>query len=277
LALPLSEETFRLRKVKLGPDHPETLRSMSNLADNYRAAGRLDAALPLLEEVLRLRKAKFGDDHPDILTSMNNLALGYRDAGKLDAALPLFEGAARGVERRKFLHQHAAGIVANTADCLERLRQFDAAEAWRRKWLAVVKDQSGPDSPAYAAGLAGLGLNLVNQKKWADAEQALRECLAIREKKQPDAWTTFNTMSLLGGSLLGQRKHADTEPLLRAGFAGMKQRAATIPPQSTPRLAEAAERLVRLYEATGQPAEAAKWRAKWADVQWAIADGPPKP
>jgi hypothetical protein len=50
-----------------------------------------------------------------------------------------------------------------------------------------------------------------------------------------------------------------------------------MPPPSKPRLAEAAERLVRLYEATGQPAEAARWRAELADVQWAIADIPSKP
>jgi hypothetical protein len=44
-----------------------------------------------------------------------------------------------------------------------------------------------------------------------------------------------------------------------------------------PRLAEAAERLVRLYEAAGKPAEAARWRAELADVQWAVADTSPKP
>src|SRR5262249_14896627 len=153
-------------------------------------------------------------------------------------------------------------IIRNTADCLEALRRFDAAEGWRRKWLAVVKERAVPDAPAYAAALAGLGDNLLLQHKWADAEPVLRECLTIREKKQPDEWTTFDTRSLLGDSLLGQRKLADAEPLLRAGFAGLKRRAATIPPPSRPRLAEAAERLVRLYEATGQPAEAAKWRAE---------------
>ena len=36
----------------------------------------------------------------------------------------------------------------------------------------------------------------------AEAEPLLRECLAIRERTQADAWTTFNTKSLLGGALL---------------------------------------------------------------------------
>ena len=53
----------------------------------------------------------------------------------------------------------------------------------------------------------------------------------IREKFQPDVWTTFNTKSLLGGAQLGQKKYADAEPLLLAGYDGMKQREKTIPPQ----------------------------------------------
>jgi serine/threonine protein kinase len=276
-ALPLFEEAFRQTKARRGPDHRDTLGVMLQLAQACQAVGRLDRAIPLFEEALELFKAKLGPDHPDTLISINNLAVGYRAAGQLDRALPLYEEAARGVERRQFQHEHAGQIIANTADCLERLQRFEAAEAWRRKWLAVVKERVGPDAPAYAGELAGLGLNLLNQHQWADAEAVLRESLAIRERKQPDAWTTFNTRSLLGGSLLGQQKPADAEPLLLAGFAGLNQRAAAIPPQAKPRLAEAAERLVKLYEATGKSAEAAKWRAELADVQWAIADSPPKP
>ena len=69
-ALPLFEETLKLRKAKLGPDHPDTLESMFGLAWAYQAAGRLDEATSLHEEVLRLRKAKLGPDHPDTLHSM---------------------------------------------------------------------------------------------------------------------------------------------------------------------------------------------------------------
>ena len=40
----------------------------------------------------------------------------------------------------------------------------------------------------------------------------------------------------------------------------MKRREKTIPEQAKVRLPEALERLVQLYEATGRPDEAAKWR-----------------
>ena len=56
------------------------------------------------------------------------------------------------------------------------------------------------DSPQLAGLLAQMGLGLSEQKKWTEAEPLLRECLAIREKTQPDVWSTFNTKSLLGGT-----------------------------------------------------------------------------
>src|SRR5262249_11177517 len=113
---------------------------------------------------------------------------------------------------------------------------------------------------------AALGWNLLNQKRVTDAEAVLRDCLAIREKKQPDAWTTFNTQSMLGGALLGQKKHADAESLLLQGYQGMKERAARIPPQARMYLLAALERLVQLYDALEKQDEAAKWR-KELDAQ----------
>ncbi len=129
-----------------------------------------------------------------------------------------------------------------------------------RERLRLEKQKSGGDSPAYAGALAPLGLNLLHQKKWTDAEPLLRECLAIREKTQPDVWSTFDTKSRLGGALLGQKKYADAEPLLLAGYEGMKKREAKIPAQGKIRLTEALERLVQLYEAMDKKDDGAKWR-----------------
>ena len=61
------------------------------------------------------------------------------------------------------------------------------------------------------------------------------------------------------GILLGQKTYAEAEPLLLAGYEGMKAREAKVP---KPRLTQAGERIVKLYEAWGQPEKAAEWRAK---------------
>jgi tetratricopeptide (TPR) repeat protein len=250
---------------------------MNNLAAAYHDTGKLELALPLYEETLRLRKATLGPDHPDTLSSMNNLAAAYRDADKLDMALPLFMEAAAGMEKRQFHHEYAGPIVNNLIGCHEQLGQFEQAESWRRKWLAVVKDRAGADSPAYAGALAALGLNLLQQHKWTDAEAVLRECLAIRQKQQPDVWTTFNTMSLLGAALLGRALAAndgveratllaEAEPLLVQGHEGMNQREHTIPAEAKTRIREALDRLVELYTALENPEEVQKYRERRAQI-----------
>jgi serine/threonine protein kinase/tetratricopeptide (TPR) repeat protein len=261
-ALPLYEETLKLKKAKLGPDHPNTFFSMNNLATGYHAAGKLDLALPLWEETLKLRMAKLGPDHPDTLTSMNNLANGYKAAGKLDLALPLFEEAAQGIEKRKFRHQFAKGIVTNTIAAYASAKQHDQADAWRQKWLAFLKSDGQGESPAYANELAIRIMSLLQRKKFTEAEPLLRECIAVREKTQPDFWNTFNTYSMLGGALLGHKKYADAEPLLLKGYEGMKARGKDIPKTGGAelRIPEALDRLIELYTATDKPAEAAKYR-----------------
>jgi hypothetical protein len=123
------------------------------------------------------------------------------------------------------------------------------------------------DSPQLGGLLAQIGMGLLEQKKWAQAEPLLRESLTIREKTQPDAWNTFNGKAMLGGALLGQKKYAAAEPLLLAGYQGMKKREKTIPPPGRPRLVEAVERLVQLYEALGKKGEAARWKKERETLQ----------
>ena len=53
--------------------------------------------------------------------------------------------------------------------------------------LAETQKRLPKDSPQPAGVFAPIGLGLLEQKKWAEAEQLLRECLAIREKTQPDS------------------------------------------------------------------------------------------
>ena len=111
-----------------------------------------------------------------------------------------------------------------------------------------------------AALLAQTGLNLLKIEAWTEAEPIIREALVIREAKEPDAWTTFNTRSLLGGALLGQKRYAEAGPLLRSGYEGMKQRAGTIPSQGKDRLVEALDRLIELAEATNKADDVKRWK-----------------
>jgi hypothetical protein len=86
----------------------------------------------------------------------------------------------------------------------------------------------------------------------------------------PRRWTTAagkaSTSGAAGWSIgswaRGSRAEADAapdRPLLLAGYDGMMRPAAKIPPQGKARLSEALQRLVALYEATGQKDQVARW------------------
>ena len=64
-ALRLLFPSLRMRRSTLGDEHPDTLRSLSNLASLLQDQGKLSEAEPLFMEVLRMRRSILGDDHPD--------------------------------------------------------------------------------------------------------------------------------------------------------------------------------------------------------------------
>jgi len=155
-------------------------------------------------------------------------------------------------------------LTRDLANLLGRTGRDALAEPLFRDALERARKRFGPDDPRTVVMLAPLGLSLIQQGKWSAAEPVLRECLALRETEEPDEWTTFNTRSLLGGSLLGQKKYAAAEPLILSGYEGMIAREASIPPPAKPRLTDAADRVVKLYEDSGKKDKAAEWRAKLA-------------
>jgi serine/threonine protein kinase/tetratricopeptide (TPR) repeat protein len=284
-ALALFEQARDTIVPKLGPHHPLTLKILHNLAVMYRAYGRTADAIALLEPVREKRLMALGGHHPATILTLNELAMAWVGAGEPEAALPLFQQAAAGVERLAYAHDDAGRIVHHAADCHEQLQQYEQAEVWRRKWVAVAKERYGLESIEYASiwGLTGLGSNLLQQKRYADAEPILRESLAIHRKKEPEVWNTFHTQSLLGGALLGQQKYAEAEPDLVQGYQGMRktlksQGTRHYGPTPTQRLTEALERLVQLYDACGRPDEAATWRQELGE-QKKITEKmpPPKP
>jgi serine/threonine protein kinase/tetratricopeptide (TPR) repeat protein len=256
LAIPLFEQALQLRKVKLGPEHIETLRTTGYLAKTYWLTNQLDKSVPLFEQTLKGLTAKLGPEHFQTIQTMADLGVNYKDAGRLAEAIPLLEEA----------HQASKQLPNGPLGAWPLLEAF-AKAGETAKFTELLQEQLGEarkalpkDSPELAGVLAQICLGLLELRQWSEAESLLGECLAIREKVQPNVWSTFNSKSQLGGALLGQKKFADAEPLLLAGYEGMKQRESTIPPQGKTRLSEALERLVQLYEAMDKKDEAATWR-----------------
>jgi serine/threonine protein kinase/tetratricopeptide (TPR) repeat protein len=270
----LYKEVLAGRAARLGAKHADALLTRHNLGTLYRDAGRYEEAELHLKEVLAVSADALGDKHPQTLLTRNALGMLYQAQALYDRAEPIFSDVLKArvavlgaADDRTLLTKHLL------ADCREAMGQPAEAEPLRRELVAFWKQRAGPSSLPYAGEMAWLGRNLLLQEKATEAEAVIRECLAVRQKAEPDAWTTFNAQSLLGAALLLQRQYATAGPLLEAGYQGMKARRSKMPPAAEVRLTEAVQRLVQLCESTGKKDEAARWRKELEAAKPAPREG----
>ena len=204
------------------------------------------------------------------MNSKNNLAWLYVARQKYNLAVPLYREAIEAGRKHWGLeHPHMQTMFRSLIECYEKMGQPAQGELLLREQIEFWKKKAGADAPRLK-WLSRLGVNLLKQKKGAEAEPVLLECLAMVQQKEPKAWTTFAFHSLLGEALLVQKKYAAAEPLLVQGYEGLEQQAMKIPPQLRQTvLIQALQRLVHLCEATGQKHQAQAWRKKLEAVQQA--------
>jgi hypothetical protein len=265
-SIPLLRGALDAGSAQLGAADPFTLHVAALLASAYQDAGRPEEALPLLRQAAEAARRKNGPTDAATQRAVEGLAVALANLGRYAEAEAISRAQAAAVREKD-----GAGSLAY-AEALMYLGRVlmwqpgvpEGAEAVTREAVAIYRTAGETASYEYASALSNFGLLLLRQRKYADAEPVLRECLTIRENQTPDLWIRFNTTSQLGETLLGQKRYADSEPLLRAGYEGIKARETEITTLDLVRLGEAADRLARLCEAADRPAEAAKWRAEQA-------------
>ena len=261
-AIELNREALELRRTKLGSDHPETLVSISNLAATYSLAKQTDKAIQLNEEVLQLRKTKLGADHPDTLKSMSDLGVSYKDADRIDEAIELLEAAfesSKGATARHSIESKLRDAYVNgkRIEKLEKLIQRSILETRKQT------DQEGLRNQLNECGSA-----LFKAGSFSKAEVLLRECFDLLSEEDPNAWRTFETMSLLGASVLEQGRYEEAKPILTSSLQGLKTHANEIPAsQRKSQFARIITWLIELAEAEENEKDLEKWNAARKELE----------
>jgi eukaryotic-like serine/threonine-protein kinase len=199
-AIPLFAKARETRRSHLGPDHPDTLSSMHNLAEGYLAAGKLDQALPLLEETVKGRKAKLGADHAETLDSMNNLALCYESAGKLDIAIPLLEQTLK-LARTKLGAEHSTTLacINNLASAYGSVGKQELALPLYEEAVKLAKAKLGADHPDTLVTMNNLALGYKSAGKLRLALPLLEETFNLMKANlggdHPNTLTSMNNLA----------------------------------------------------------------------------------
>jgi serine/threonine protein kinase/tetratricopeptide (TPR) repeat protein len=273
-AEPLMREALDIQRRVLGPKHRDIAGSLGNIGQVLYKQGKVAEAERFMRDALDMFRDTMGKESLDVARTLDSLAALLRPSGKPNEA----ENASReGLAiRRKLLgneHPLVAGSLATLAAALFDQRRWAEAEAVQREELSIWRTLSGrhPGEPTALDGVAdaltALVRSLLAEARFADAEPLARECCTLLEKQSPDDWRSFQAHSLLGASLLGQRKFAEAEPLLLAGYEGLHSRLEKIPAVEQPRLKDALQRLIQLYEASGKPTQAAQWKERLEDFR----------
>jgi Tetratricopeptide repeat len=193
---PLVEDSERV----LGLDHSDTLASRGNLANAYRAAGRVAEAIALYERTLADQERVLGPDHPDTLNSRNNLAVAYQGAGRVAEAVPLHERTLADRERVPG-PDHPPTLTSrhNLANAYRAAGRVAEAVPLHERTLADRERVLGPDHPGTLASRGNLALAYQGAGRVAEAvplhERTLADMERVLGADHPDTLTSRNNLA----------------------------------------------------------------------------------
>ena len=151
----------------LGKHHPDTARSLNNLAVLLHDAGGLRRRQAPLEQALAIRKAVLGEHHPDTATSLNNLAVLLEAQGDYAAAKPLLEQAVD-------ICRDNLDLAADAQTERQQMAMADMLRSTLDAYLSAAPRAGIADGASYRQVLAWKGAILERQRRLRDLRRLLR-------------------------------------------------------------------------------------------------------
>jgi CHAT domain-containing protein/Tfp pilus assembly protein PilF len=229
----LHHKVLAIHEKALGPNHPTTANSMSNLGRVLDLQGKYADAEKIYRRALEVREKVLGADHPDVATNLNNLAKVLQELGK-DQQLSMSEARARArggavvrsftevenmyrralaIQERALGHDHpSTALTLNNFGSLLALRgDFVQAEQMQRAALGTMEKVFGEQHPDTAAVLTSLSMALDRQGKIVEAEASYQRAIDISRKTGNPRNLLINT-SNLGFSLAKRGRYREALP-----------------------------------------------------------------
>jgi len=241
------EAALDLRRRVLGREHPETLRSMNDLALVYMYEGsRYPQAEALAGQTLEIRRRVLGPEHPETLLSMSKLAIVYATEGKYAQAEALHSQTLE-IQRRVLGPEHpdTLGSMHNLASDYYQQGKYAQAEALFSQVLEIDRRVLGPERPATLGAMNNLAAVYATEGKYAQADALFSQVWEIERRalgpKHPE---TLRSMSNLAAVYAIEGKYAQAEALLGQLL------------ENEPERLDSTEILAHVYEDEGKYAQA---------------------
>jgi class 3 adenylate cyclase/tetratricopeptide (TPR) repeat protein len=214
---PLAERLIDICEGQFGPDHPETARSLTNLARVMLMQRGVETAEPLLRRAIDIQERSLGAEHPDTARTLAVLGGCYEGRGDMLAAEPYYRRALE-IRERVLGNEHplTVGTLDNLAKVTLELGRLDEAERLARRALAADERSFGPDHPNTACAMTALAEVLAKKGDFGAAEPMIRRALAVQQEHlPPDHPDTGLSMWHLAETLRSLDRCDEAEPLAR--------------------------------------------------------------
>ncbi|KAI9856806.1 MAG: hypothetical protein M1813_008743 [Trichoglossum hirsutum] len=210
-------QTLEWRENALGREHPDTLRSISNLAEVFNSQGKCGEAEEMNPQTLMLRERMLGREHPDTLVSMSNFAMVLNSQGKYDEAEEMNRRTLK--LREKLLgkeHPDTLVSMSNIAMVLNSQGKYGEAEEMNQRTLKLREKVLWKEHPDTLVSMSNFAMVLNSQGKYDEAEEMNRRTLKLREKflgkEHPDTLVSMNNIAMV---LNSQGKYDEAEEINR--------------------------------------------------------------
>jgi serine/threonine protein kinase/tetratricopeptide (TPR) repeat protein len=217
----LLERALEIRGRILGPEHPDTLLTMRNLAASLGDNGDLAEAEKFDRKVLGAQRRVLGPRNPETMKTMNNLAGVLDGLGRYAEAEQLFDEAldiarsVMGPEDPKTLK-----IASNLSSTLTSESKYAEAEKLGRETLELERRAVGPNHPVVIDTMINLAYTLSNENQWAKAASMTRDALEVsRRVYGPEHPATLLLMNNLGACELEAGQYPEGGKQLREALA----------------------------------------------------------
>ncbi|MFZ1137931.1 MAG: tetratricopeptide repeat protein, partial [Candidatus Sulfotelmatobacter sp.] len=216
----LQQKTVEIRRRTLGPENPETLKSMSALAVTLRKQGHFTEAETLQRQTLDAQRRVLGAEDPDTLRSMYNLGRilwgkgRYPEAEKLDRETLDIQRRVLGPE-----HPDTLTSISNLAADLRNEHRHPEAQKLFRETFDIRLRVLGPEHPDTLTSMSDLANILTDDGQYDEAVKLHREVLDTRRRVLgPEHPETLTSMNNLADTLVRMREYPEAEQLVKQAF-----------------------------------------------------------
>jgi serine/threonine protein kinase/tetratricopeptide (TPR) repeat protein len=265
----LAERALENRRRALGPNHPKTLESMTQLGWILDREGHDLEAEKVTRQTLDLQRRVLGPEDALTLETTDNLGIvlekqgHYAEEEKLERELVAIRSRKLGPE-----HPQTLRSMLNLGDALHGESRFQDAEKQFRQLLEIERRVWGSGHPSILATMHNLANVIQEQGRYDEAEALYRETLETEQRVLgPEHPDTASTMTTLANTIMyGQGRSAEAETLYRTALE-LAQR--TLGPEHS-YTTGAEEGLANVVASQGHYAEAEKLHREILDIRMRV-------